>query len=77
MNTITSLVRLNITEFVPLCPVCKIYDTHECIQCDDCEKELCLKLGKVFINSKNNKPYCFDCRISLIKQTNTTFELLK
>lgn len=77
MNKITSLVRLNIIDFVPLCPVCKVYDTHECVQCKDCEKDICLNLGSVFVNSRNNEVLCFNCRILLIKKTNTSFKLLQ
>lgn len=77
LRKITSLVRLNILSFTPFCRICGVYDNHHHLSCKDCNKCLCVNKGSVFINSKTNKPYCFNCRLILAKGiNNVSFQLV-
>lgn len=76
MRHVTSLVRLNILEFIPLCQVCGIYDGHDYLECFGCTKRLCKQFGMIFFNNKTGNPTCQKCRRESLKRENSTFTLV-
>lgn len=75
MIHVSSLIKLNILEFTPLCNICNIYG-HGILNCCVCNKELCIDIGSIYIQTVDKKPICFNCRLDkLHSEKNCSFIL--
>lgn len=63
MKHVTSLIKLNILDFTPLCHICNIFG-HTHIPCGFCGKMLCREYGLIFMETKSSRVICYNCRMS-------------